>query len=175
MSQLKEIEKAVQRLSGTYLKDIVSILICNVDSVDFDNRTCDCTPISGDADSALPGVLLCAENDNGLVVSPKVDSTIIVALSTRNTAFVLMFSEIDKVQFMDGSYGGFTKTQELKTQIDKLNAQLQAVIDSLKNWTPVPNDGGAALKTYFGTAISGKDPGDFSDIENTLLTHGINP
>lgn len=77
------------------------------------------------------------------------------------------------IQLLDGSLGGLTKTQELKTQLDKLNNQLQAVISSLQNWIPVPNDGGAALKTYFNTQISGKVAGDFSNIENANITHGI--
>jgi hypothetical protein len=97
MSTHKEIEKSVQRLAGTYLKDIVSFVICNVDSVDYKNRMCNCTPISGDANTTIQGVQLCAENSDGLVVYPKAGSTVIVALSTRNNAFILFTSEIDSL------------------------------------------------------------------------------
>lgn len=166
-------QDSIQKLAGTYLKDVVSILVCDVDSVDKDNRTCDCTPVGGDASTKVPSVQLCAENDDGFIVFPKVGSTVIVGLSTRNTAFVIMYSGVDSVQFMDGSLGGLTKTLELQLQLNKLNAQLQAVVTSLTSWTPVANDGGAALKAYFATQISGKLPGDFSQIENTLIKQGV--
>ena len=97
MSKEKDIEKAVQRLAGTYLKDIVELVICNVTSVDKDNRVCDCTPIGGNAATLIPSVQLCAENSDGLVVFPKVGSTVIVALSIRNNAFIQFFSEIDQM------------------------------------------------------------------------------
>lgn len=176
MSKQKEIEVAVQRLAGTYLKDIISIQLCNVDSVDSKNRQCDCTPIGGDATTNIPGVLLCAENDNGLVVFPKVGSTVIVALSTRNTAFVMMYSGIDKVQFMDGSLGGMVKVIDLTTKLNNIENKIDDLITAISGWIPVPNDGGAALKvaltTWLATSLT---PTTQSEIENKLILQGINP
>ncbi len=183
MSDKKDIEKSIQKLAGTYLRDIVSIVVCTVDSVDFDNRECDCTPISGDADTQIPGVLLCSENNNGLVVSPKVGSTVIVAQSTRNTAFVIMYSDIDKVQFMDGTFGGMIKLLDpddtekgVLKKLNNIENKIDDLISAINGWVPVPNDGGAALKaaltSWLATDLTLTVRGD---IENELITQGINP
>jgi hypothetical protein len=113
MSWERDWETMIQKNAGTYLKDIVSILVCTVDSVDKPNRTCDCTPIGGDATTQVPGVQLCAENDNGFLVYPTVGSTVIVALSKRNVAFVVMWSGVDSIQMLDGTFLGIVKVTEL--------------------------------------------------------------
>lgn len=180
MNQQRKIREAVQKMSGTWLKDYASFIDCEVVSVDMDNRLCDCKAIGGDSDFDVPSVQLMPEPNDGQLIIPKIGSAVRVGITQRNEPFVVMFSEIDTVymvaetlyQFNDGTFGGLTKTQELKTQLDKMNDQLQAVIDSLSGWTAVPNDGGAALKTYFNAQISGKLEADFSEIENSLITHG---
>jgi hypothetical protein len=73
---------------------------------------------------------------------------------------------------LDGSFGGLTKTLELKTQIEKSNEVLQIIMQTLTTWTPVSSDGGAALKAAVISALAGKAVGDFSQIENTAITHG---
>lgn len=163
-------EKAVQRLAGTYLKDVVSILICNVDSVDQANRKCDCTPIGGDANTSLPGVLLCAENNNGLVVFPTVGSTVIVALSNRNTAFVLMYSDVDSIQFMDGSLGGMVKVIDLVTKLNNLENLLNGFI-ALYNAHVHTANNTPTVSLETNTLV----PTVRADVENTLILQGINP
>ncbi len=180
MSRHKSIEVAIQRLAGTYLKDLIEIYACNVDSVDGDNRVCDCTPIGGNAATQLPGVQLCAENNNGLVVFPKVGSTVIVALSTRNTAFVLMYSDIDKVQFMDGTFGGMVKiidpddpNKGIIKKLNNIENKIDVLITAITGWVPVGGDGGAALKTALTSWLSSSLTLTVrGDIENELITQG---
>lgn len=92
-------------------------------------------------------------------------------VNVNSTGAVTILSQV--IQLLDGSFGGLTKTEELQSQLNNLNSQLQAVITSLQGWTPAPGDGGAALQVFFDTQITGKEPGDFSDIENSNITHGI--
>lgn len=171
--------QVIQRLSGTYLKDIINIYSCNVDSVDAPNRTCDCTPIGGDANTSLPGVLLCAENNNGFICFPSVNSTVIVALSTRNTAFVLLYSDIDSVQFMDGSLGGMVKVIDLVSKLNKLenkvndiiakhNAHIHLAVDSVTS-APV------TVSPTVSQIIGALTPTVRADVENDLITQGVNP
>jgi hypothetical protein len=175
MSTERDMEIAVQKFAGTYLKDLISIYSCNVDSVDTDNRMIDCTPIGGDADTSLPGVSLCSENNNGFILFPKVGSTVIIGVSTRNTAFVLMYSDIDSVQFMDGSLGGMVITPNLVTRLNDIETKINDLINVFNSWTPVAYDGGAALKTALTTWVSTQlTPTVRDDIENTLITQGIN-
>lgn len=178
--QQRKVKEALQKAAGTWLKDFASFIDAEVVSVDGDKRLCDVKAVGGDSDYDIPSVQLMAEPNDGQLIIPKIGSLVRVGISKRNEPFVIMFSEIDKVymvaetlyQFNDGSFGGMTKTQELKEQLDKMNDQLQACIDSLSNWTPVPNDGGAALKAYFVGQIAGKPEADFDDIENDKITHG---
>jgi hypothetical protein len=117
-------------------------------------------------------VRLLAGDGNGLTYIPKVGSVVIVKMISDVSGFVAMFSQLDNIQFLDGSFGGLTKTPELKIQLDKTKEVVDAIKDSLTNWTTVPNDGGAALKTFFAGQIAGKNTGDYSDIENDKITHG---
>jgi len=186
------ISEAIQKLAKTFQSDGLSFVVCTVDSVDTTSQTCDCTPVSGNSTAKIPSVSLKAEPNDGLLLIPKVDSVVIVALSQKNTGYVALFSDLDSLemvvfngtqksslkisqgltQFNDGGFGGLTKTLELKTQINKLNAQLQAVITALTTWAPVPGDGGAALKAAAIAGMAGKPAGDFSGIENPLVKHG---
>lgn len=134
-SDNRSISESLRKLSGTYLKDVVSFIICNVNSVDKVNRVCDCVAISGNANTLIPSVQLCAENSDGFVVFPAVGSTVIVALSIRNNAYIQFFSEVDEIvmywdngtlaysfdfnadgnglqQFNDGKFGGLIKVKD---------------------------------------------------------------
>jgi hypothetical protein len=131
-----------------------------------------CTVKTLDTETEISNVRLQTSDASGLYLKPAVNSFVIIAPIADFEYVVVMYSDIDEMQFLDGSYGGLTKTQELKTQLDKTNEVLQAVVDSLTNWTPVANDGGAALKTFFNTTLGPKIVGDFSSIENDKITHG---
>lgn len=98
MIESRIIEECIQKLSGTYLKDVVSIVLCTVESYDTNALTCDCTPVNDYSVSDIPGVQLSAGVSDGLVVFPTVGSNVYVALTTRNTAFLLLPSDIDMVQ-----------------------------------------------------------------------------
>jgi len=96
-TELRAYKTAIQMLAGTFNRDLVDLLICTVDSISDDQFTCDCTPISGNAKTSIPGVKLNAEKNAGFLIIPKVGSTIVLATSTRNNYFVLLYSDIDKV------------------------------------------------------------------------------
>ena len=51
----------------------------------------------------------------------------------------------------------------LKTEITKLDTKFDALISVLQAWIPIPNDGGAALKTALAT-VFGLPDADFSQI-----------
>lgn len=179
MSYEKNIEVAIQRLAGTYLKDIIQIFLCNVDSVDKPNRQCDCTPIGGDANTSLPGVLLCAENNNGLVVFPSVGSTVIVALSTRNSAFVLMYSDIDEVVFMDGSFGGMVKLLDPNDAQSGVLARLNNIENLLNEFIIIYNTHTHSVVVGNTLAPNQTEPNTASvttqnQLENTLIKQGKN-
>lgn len=163
---------AIRKIAGTYDVAFTDILFAQVTAVDMAARTCDVKAITGKADTEMKDVNLQSDKSDGELKVPALNSTVVIAHSNTTDPFVILWSDIDEISWKGGNFGGLTKTQELKSQIDKLNSQLQAVISSLQNWTVVPNDGGSALKAYFAAQIAGKIQGDFSNIENTTIKHG---
>ncbi len=117
-------------------------------------------------------MLLQADSGDGELKVPSDGTTVAMCHSLLVDPFVICGQDYDSIMWKGGNFGGLCKTLELQTQINKLNAQLQAVISSLQNWTVAPTDGGAALKAFFATQILGKAAGDFSNIENQKIIHG---
>jgi hypothetical protein len=161
------IKEAIQKIMEEKIGGSASML-CTVTAVD--GSTCSVTTLDTEID--LYGVRLQAATSNGILLKPKAGSIVVITPITDFEFVVVMFSDIDEITLMDGSFGGLTKTQELKTQLDKTNAVVQAIVDTLQQWTPVSNDGGAALKAFFPTKLLTKTVGDFSDIENSKIIHG---
>ena len=61
----------------------------------------------------------------------------------------------------DDNLAGFIKLKEgfdqAITDMNAMNAKLTEVIDAFTNWTPVPNDGGAALKALTAAIVAASD------------------
>jgi hypothetical protein len=168
MSEAERIRVYLKQILG--IKDAYTDIIpCTVKSVT--GNTCDVTPIDGSPN--VLGVRLSSESDNtNFLPIPSVGSVVIVGMIDNEMGVVIMFGKLDSIKIHGDQYGGLTKTQELKTQLDKTNQVLQAVVNSLTGWTPVANDGGASLKAYASTQLAGKTIGDYSNIENTSVKHG---
>ena len=144
---------------------------CIVDNVDDLELLCDCTPINGDA--TFLDVRLQAGAGNGVVMLPTLGSTVIVQPINDVTGYVAYYSNLDSIKFLDGSYGGLIKIDDL---VDKLNT-IEDDINDLKTlfstWVVVPSDGGAALKTISTDWSSKKlDNTEKIEIENDKITHG---
>lgn len=183
------IREAVRQLAGTHLADEVYLIPCNVISVDEPSRTCDCVAIGGVAVTEIPSVKLMADVDDGMLMIPAVDSTVLVVFSKRNEPYVSMYSQLDKILMIvgdsiveikdgslkinDGSFGGLIKIDELVKKVNKLEKDINNLKSAFFNWTPVPNDGGAALKAASATwASQTLIPTKKSELENTLVNHG---
>lgn len=189
-SDNRALRDAVQQLAGTYNKDIVSITACIVTSIsDAETKfTVDCTAISGVADTSIPGVRLNAEANDGMLIVPKLLSTIMVVNSSMNEYYAYMYSDIEKIiciidsnnryEFGSGGFiwnggvlGGMTKTLELKVQLDKMNTIVQNLVTVLRTWTVVPNDGGAALQAAANFVLASLPNATFTNIEDTKILH----
>ena len=84
-----------------------------------------------------------------------------------------MFSEVESIVFDGGVNGGLTITPKLVQELNKNNTLLQAIITILSG-SPIPEPGNgspSALQTALKGAISGKELGDFSEIENSKIKH----
>ena len=75
----------------------VSFEFATVETVDIDSRTCTATSVSGVADVTYTNVRLMATVDDGLLLVPAKESTIIVGVNKLMGNFVAMFSELDGI------------------------------------------------------------------------------
>ncbi len=79
----------------------------------------------------------------------------------------------DIITINGGKNGGLTITPKLVQELNKTNQVLQAVITILTG-APIPEPGNnspSALQGALSLALTGKQVGDFSEIENKKITH----
>lgn len=168
----KEEEKLINTLRDMGKTPMI-IEPATVKSVDTDKLSC---VVELANETEIPDVRLKAAIDNvkdGIVQIPKVNSTVLVGMigNKISTRFIVMVSEVEETLINGGENGGLINIQTLIEQLNKTNEVVNAIKDSLTGWTPVANDGGAALKTYASTQLAGKTTGDFSSMEDTKVKH----
>lgn len=159
-----------------------NVVVGQVKAVDEDALTCDVEEL--DSDLIIYDVRLNAgKTDKKVVLIPKLESFVLMGLIGNNnqSRYIVSISEIDKI-IVDaetsiiingGNNGGLCKTPTLKTELDKNNAILTAILNVL-NGSPVAEPGNgspSALQASLKSALSGKSIGDFSNIENTNIKH----
>ena len=139
-------------------------------SVDWDAKTMIAVGISDDLEYYDISL-----GFGSLIVKPTLNTDCLIAIleGQESVTWVLHASEVDAMVFNGGENDGLTNTTELKTQLDKTNELLQAVITVLTG-SPIPEPGNgspSALQTALKAAITGKELGDYSQIEDTKITH----
>lgn len=68
---------------------------------------------------------------------------------------------------------GLVKANELKTQLDKMTARIDGIINALKNAPITPEDGGATFKAGIVGTLSGiQAKENFSNIKSKKVMHG---
>ena len=160
-----------------------------VTSVDEAKRVCNVTPNDGgaeilnvklEADYKLSSGQIIASDPKGFFIVPAVDSVVMLTFQSSTDAFISAYTEIDKVIskqtewiFNDGANGGLTKLQELTDRLNEYEALFNQLKTDLSSWTPVPNDGGAALKTIVSSGYLTKTvpTSAVSDFENKEVKH----
>lgn len=188
-TQARSIRDLVQKLAGTYNKDIVNLIVCTVNSVN--GFTCDCTPISGEATTTIEKVKLNAENNDGFLIVPKVDSTVIVANSNRNDYYVWMYSDIDKVVCVIDNNNSFEFSKDgfvwnggqkgglvnIEQQTTKINSRFTTIKNALASVfagidSSIASLGGTstASATWTAQTVSDQDLNK-NDFEDTKIKH----
>jgi hypothetical protein len=183
----RDFKDGVAQLAGVFGKDSLYIQFCNVDSVDETAQTCDCTPISGDQDTQIVGVLLNSESNPGFTLFPAVDSTVIVAISKKNIPFVLLCEEVYKisatinnttleitdglVKFNGGSNDGLVLVNPLVGKLNNLENKVNDLITSYNSHTHTGVTAGGGTSGTTPSVVTGTlTPTTANDIKNTAIT-----
>jgi len=121
---------------------------------------------------------------------PAIDSKCLIGIVNNNSAaaFLIECEILDEIEISDKTgfkltlkdglltingeaFGGIVKADELKTQIDKNTEIIKQIQLAFQNWTPIPEDGGAALKALV-SGLTGLERADLSGIKNDKVKHG---
>lgn len=112
----------------------------------------------------------------GMIENNQVNAVLIYAdeieavLITDKTGFKIYLNN-GQLELNGNSFSGIVKAPELKNQLDKNTFILEKIQNVFRQWTPIPEDGGAALKSLVNEFIN-LDRADLSGIENDKIKHG---
>lgn len=145
--------------------------LAKIISVDETEKTCVVEIIDG---AELEDVRLeQVSSEEGFLIIPSVDSIVIISWTDKTSAYVSMYSQIDRIIFQNGTNGGLTITPDLVTELDKTNSLLTALINII-NGPPIPEPGNgdpSAFQSALSGALAGQQLGDYSNIENENFLH----
>jgi len=167
-----ELWESISTLAGTKNINQNYIFQAEVLSVDEPNRKCSISATTLQSTEITMNADLCLLGNTGLVVIPSVGSNVLVMYSKTVNPCIIQHSFIDKILLNGDENGGLVLANELKTQLDKTNEVVNAIVTALTTWTPVPNDGGLALKTFATTQLTGKTVGNYNNIQSETIFQG---
>lgn len=151
-------------------EDEIYSLPCKV--VALEGNLCELEPLNGDP-NILDVKLTAGAADFPLFITPVINSVVIATFLSKDTAFISIYSEVESVQIRGDQYGGLIKVEELVTQLTKLTARVDGIIDAINKGVPIPQDGGVGLQNTIKAALlSLVDKEDFNNLENENVKHG---
>jgi hypothetical protein len=170
MADNNSIKQAIREITKT--DDVLYSVLCKVKSVDTANNICDCEPINGDAD--LLEVRLMAQNTNGFLIIPTVDSTVVVTMINKYTGYVAMFSDIEKIKLNGDNYDGLVKVGDLVDKLNNLENKVNSIINTFNTHThPYLNVSTPATTSPSTSPVAGTlTPTQQMELENTTCLHG---
>jgi len=177
MDPLSEIRKSIKGMSskgGSFACFTAKVLRVNGDTCDVELEGMKLT------DVRLRAVVN-GENSK-ILVTPKTESYVLVADLSGDLSqlAVIGFSEVEKIEidandkiiFNGGNNDGLVKIKELTNKLNNIEKDINNMKTAIAGWTPVSQDGGAALKTslsdWFSSSLQITQK---EDIEDTNITH----
>jgi hypothetical protein len=186
-----------KKLSDLFKKaaQTMPLFLAKVITIDKNKYTCSVQPVDEAISTRFNVRLLPVETEEeqqkGLVLFPAQDSLVLCAKFDQDESFILSVFEIESVLwlvgeafkmsidnqgnavFNDGQNQGLVIAPELKVQVDKNTAILDAIKIVLEGVSiPEPGNGApSALQAALKIATQGKETADLSNIQNTKIKH----
>lgn len=159
--------KLIEEVLANYGND--GFICGEVVKVDKKNLTCD---IKLDENLTLPGCRLNAveipNSTNHVTVFPKIGSYVSgIATADLRDVLIVSISEVESVEIKADK----VIINDLKTQLNKMSARIDGIIDAIKNGVCLKQDGGESLQKTIVTALpTSEDKENF----NTLFDYESN-
>jgi len=183
MNNSTEIKRVLKNIANDNGKGDNRNLFFTAEVKKVDSETCD-VEVGGFTITGVHLASVSNGNKNNLIIKPKVGSVVLVCDKTGGDMAwlnVVSFSEIesvtlkvDEILINEGKNGGLCITPELKTQLDKMTARIDGIINALNAGTAGTGapDSGAALITSIKTVLATiVDKENFLQIENPKIKH----
>lgn len=169
MSLNEDIKNAIRSIAEKH-EEIYSI-VCTVDDVDIAGKTCNCSPINGDA-KLLNVRLMTDVTKVGIFVTPSVNSQVMVTMINKYTGFVSMFSELDEIQLNGLDKDGLVVIADLITKLNNLENTLNTHIGLYNAHIHAGGviSGNTAIPSTIDTNTL--TPTTQAELENTTVKHG---
>lgn len=172
-SESREIQDAIQKLAKTFGVKPTVIVTGDVKSVNKDERTCMVETVLSEATITIE-VNLSAEQNDGYILFPAIDSTVIVAMMPDGENYALAFSDIDEVLcyvddqnsytfnangfvWNNGTKGGLINIVQQTLKLNALVSELQAQLALIA--TGITGVGGV----YVPGALTAFNKNDYED------------
>jgi hypothetical protein len=169
-----DLQQALINLNTVHNNDVLYFFNATVNSVDLDNRVCDCTSIEGRGANDYPNCRLMTEVDDGILIIPTIGSSVTILLSHNTDPLIIGYSEVDQIIFRGGDLGGMVLVKSLLTKLNNLeNAynDLAAKFNSHTHPITVTSGTGSSLATTTQETKT-LTPTQQVDIENQNITQG---
>lgn len=172
-----ELRDLILRIVEEGLGEIRSI-ICEVESVDESNRTCNLIPVDGSAKILKARLQPDTGKQSGFVQIPKEGSFVVASWISDTLAFVSLVTDPDKILIdtpeiimNQGSNGGLVVNTKLQVEIEKLNANFTLIKNLITSAPVVPTDGGASFKAALIAGLNAIQSADLSGVTNDKIKH----
>lgn len=121
---------------------------------------------------AIPDVRLRAseaDDDGEMLITPKVGTAVTIGSLSGDLSqlVVLQVDHIETIAINGGKLGGLINIEQLTEKLNTIEDDINSLKNVMSTWTPVAQDGGAALKTsvstWAGQTLTKSQRGDYED------------
>lgn len=162
------------------------IVRAKVLSVDTEEWTCEVETLEGGIKRFEVKLRAVADGEEtGFILIPSVDSIVLIGIVDNNESdgFIAKYSQVDGLVYVikdktelrstsdgkwkwvadthihfDGATNGLIKIPKIVERVNNIENDINVLKSVFSGWTPVPNDGGSALKaasvSWFGSNLS---------------------
>lgn len=126
-----------------------------------------CSVITFDGEETIEDVeLQSSTSANGLLLTPVIDSIVLVSWLSKNKPFVTMFSDLESVSLRGEDHGGLVKVEELTERLNNIEKAFNSLVNTYNLHTHPSSNTPTASRGNTTTTTKK------SDIENDKVKHG---
>lgn len=163
MNEYSKLKNLLQGFGGENVITIYQGIVNRIDG-------CRCEVQIGNI--AIPDVRLRASeivDDGEMLITPKVGTAVTIGSLSGDLSqlVVLNVDHIESIVINGGKLGGLINIEQLTEKLNTIEDDINSLKNVMSSWTPVAQDGGAALKTsistWAGQALTKSKRGDYED------------